>query len=168
MYKHAQRNATSWSETICEEHFRALNVNAIFVQNFKVTSVVNSKFHHWQVTKHLSFTSHPRYTFHNFNIIILNRPLTKLFLHLNSDTLSVHQSYRGAGKSLARPGRKEANVSVRMAWFSFGALPCRKRNLMTARVSCIRCADKSLARPGRKQANVSVRMAYTAKVKVSS
>ena len=27
-------------------------------------------------------------------------------------------------KSLARPGRKHANVSVRMAWISFGALPC--------------------------------------------
>jgi len=33
--------------------------------------------------------------------------------------------YRGAGKSLARPGRKQANASVRMAWISFGALPCR-------------------------------------------
>jgi len=33
--------------------------------------------------------------------------------------------YRGADKSLARPGRKQANVSVRMAWISFGALPCR-------------------------------------------
>ena len=30
----------------------------------------------------------------------------------------------GADKSLARSGRKEANVSVRMAWISFGALPC--------------------------------------------
>jgi len=29
---------------------------------------------------------------------------------------------RGADKSLARPGRNEANVSVRMAWISFGAL----------------------------------------------
>ena len=35
--------------------------------------------------------------------------------------------YRGADKSLARPGRKQANVSVRMAWISFGALPCRKK-----------------------------------------
>jgi len=36
--------------------------------------------------------------------------------------------YRGADKSLARPGRKQANVSVRMAWISFGALPCRKKS----------------------------------------
>jgi len=43
----------------------------------------------------------------------------------------------GADKSLARPGRKEANVSVRMAWISFGALPCRKQNLMTACVSML-------------------------------
>jgi len=31
---------------IYEEHFRALNVNAIFVQHFKVTSIVDSKLHH--------------------------------------------------------------------------------------------------------------------------
>ena len=36
-----------------------------------------------------------------------------------------YQYYRGADKSLARPGRKQANVSVRMAWIYFGALPCR-------------------------------------------
>jgi len=38
---------------------------------------------------------------------------------------------RGADKSLARPGRKQANVSVRMALISFGSLPCRgkKKNL---------------------------------------
>jgi len=42
--------------------------------------------------------------------------------------------YRGADKSLARPGRKQVNVSVRMAWTSFGALPCRKKKLKTARV----------------------------------
>ena len=35
--------------------------------------------------------------------------------------------YSGAGKSLALPGKKQANVSVRMAWISFGALPCRKK-----------------------------------------
>ena len=33
--------------------------------------------------------------------------------------------YRGADKSLARPGREQANVSVRMAWISFVALPYR-------------------------------------------
>ena len=44
--------------------------------------------------------------------------------------------YRDADRSLARPGRKEAYVSVRMAWISFGVLPCRKKkkNLTTARV----------------------------------
>ena len=35
--------------------------------------------------------------------------------------------YMGAAKSLARSGRKQANVSVRMAWISFGVLPCRKK-----------------------------------------
>jgi len=32
---------------------------------------------------------------------------------------------RGADKSLARPGKKQANVSVRMGWISFGVLLCR-------------------------------------------
>ena len=35
--------------------------------------------------------------------------------------------YRGANKSLARPGRKQANVSIRMTWNSFGALLCGGR-----------------------------------------
>ena len=41
---------------------------------------------------------------------------------------------RGADKSLDRPGRKQANVSVRMAWFP--SAPClqEKKYLMTARV----------------------------------
>jgi len=38
--------------------------------------------------------------------------------------------YKGADKSLARPGRKQANVSVRMAWISFGALPCKKKKTL--------------------------------------
>jgi len=48
-----------------------------------------------------------------------------------------YRLYRGVDKSLARPGRKQTNVSVRMAWISFGSLPCRKRNLMTARISIL-------------------------------
>ena len=50
----------------------------------------------------------------------------------------------GADKSLARPGRKQANVSVRMAWISFRSLPCRKRNLVTARVSMLLKSRPSL------------------------
>ena len=45
--------------------------------------------------------------------------------------------YTGADKSFVRPGRKKANVSVRIVWISFGALPSRKKNLMTARVSIL-------------------------------
>jgi len=45
---------------------------------------------------------------------------------------------RDTDKSLTRPGRKQANVSIRMAWISFGSLPCRKKkNLMTACVSML-------------------------------
>ena len=46
--------------------------------------------------------------------------------HFDAFHFMPHHLYRGADKSLARPGRKQANVSVRMAWISFGALPCRK------------------------------------------
>jgi len=54
--------------------------------------------------------------------------------------------YRDADKSLARPGRKQPNISVRMAWISFGALHCRgEKNLMTARVSMLLKLRASLA-----------------------
>jgi len=47
-----------------------------------------------------------------------------------SDTIhalkNAKRTYRGADKSLVRPERKQANVSVRMAWISFGALSCTK------------------------------------------
>ena len=50
-----------------------------------------------------------------------------LFNNYRQFLLSTVWIYKGADKSLARPGRKQANVSVRMAWISFGALPCRKK-----------------------------------------
>jgi len=50
----------------------------------------------------------------------------------------------GADKSLAQPGRKHADVSVRIVLISFGALPCRKKNLMTARVSMLLKSRASL------------------------
>jgi len=37
--------------------------------------------------------------------------------------------------TVAYDGACPPNVSFRMAWISFGALPCGKKNLMTARVS---------------------------------
>jgi len=53
-------------------------------------------------------------------------------------TTHVTNKCRGADKSVARPGRKQANVSVRMARISCGALLYRKiKNLMTARVSIL-------------------------------
>ena len=33
----------------------------------------------------------------------------------------------GADKSLARPGRKQVDVSVRITLISLGALPCKKK-----------------------------------------
>ena len=41
----------------------------------------------------------------------------------------VEQQYTGADKSLAPPARKQANVSVRMARISSGALPCSKKKI---------------------------------------
>jgi hypothetical protein len=59
---------------------------------------------------------------------------------------SLKETYRVADKSLAWPGRKQANVSVRMAWISFGALPFwgGGGNLMTARVSVLLKSRASL------------------------
>ena len=53
----------------------------------------------------------------------------------NYNSTHSHLQYRGIDKSLARPGRKPAKVSLRMAWISFGALPCKINTLMAARFS---------------------------------
>jgi len=55
-----------------------------------------------------------------------------------------NNNYSGADKSLARPGRKQANVSVRMASIYFGALPCREKNLITAGVAMLLKSRASL------------------------
>ena len=53
--------------------------------------------------------------------------------------------YRGADKSVAQPGRKQTNISVRIVWISFSTLPCRKKkNLMTARVLMVLKSCSSL------------------------
>jgi len=56
--------------------------------------------------------------------------------------------YKGTDKSLARPGRKQANVSVRREWISFGAFLCRGggggRELMTTRVTMLLKSRASL------------------------
>jgi len=65
--------------------------------------------------------------------------VARKFWRAASFPFGTHILYRIADKSLAQPGRKQANVSVRMAWISFGALPCKKtkKNLMTALVSML-------------------------------
>jgi len=77
----------------------------------------------------------------------------KLFYHPNGlcavylimlITLHISVTYRGADKFLARPGRTKANVSVRMARISIGALPCTNKILMTARVSVLLKSRTSL------------------------
>jgi len=61
----------------------------------------------------------------------------------------MHTCSRDADNSLARRGRKQASVSVRMAWISLGALSCKqKKNLMTARVSM--CWNHARLRHGSK------------------
>jgi len=65
--------------------------------------------------------------------------------HVAHDFILGRIFYRGADRSLAWPGRKQANVSVRMSWISFGALPCSgKKNLMTAHVSMLLKSHASL------------------------
>ena len=48
--------------------------------------------------------------------------------------------YRGADKSLARPGRKQSNVSVRITGISFGALPCKKKLDDSSRLNVVEIA----------------------------
>ena len=43
--------------------------------------------------------------------------------------LRILAEYRDADKSPARPGRKQDDISVRMSWISFSALPCRVEKL---------------------------------------
>jgi len=58
-----------------------------------------------------------------------------------SNRLSYHieiRYYRGADKSLARSGRKQVNVSARMALICFGALPCKeKKKLDSSRLDVV-------------------------------
>ena len=49
--------------------------------------------------------------------------------------------YRGADKSFARPGRKQANVSVRITWISFGAFLCRKKLDDSSRLDVVEIAS---------------------------
>ena len=75
-------------------------------------------------------------------LYLLLRHCWKLY-YMSQHIRCVLDYYKGADKSLARPGRKQAKVSVRMAWISFGALPCRKqKNMMTA---CVLMLLKSRA-----------------------
>ena len=52
----------------------------------------------------------------------------------------IYSRYGGADKSIARSGRKQANVSVRMAWISFGALPCMKKLDASSRLHVVEIA----------------------------
>jgi hypothetical protein len=53
--------------------------------------------------------------------------MVKIFLKRNASRKFIN--YRDADKSLARPGKKQANDSVRMAWISLGVLSCKKKKL---------------------------------------
>ena len=88
---------------------------------------------------------------------LIGRPRKKWHTYVvgNRFRLKINGIYRGADKFLSRTGRKQANVSVRMAWISYGVLPFREINLMTARVSMLlkSCASLTYFRacvlPGR-------------------
>ena len=70
-----------------------------------------------------------------------NRTVRKL----QSRQATFYILYRGADKSLARRGRKQANVSVRMAWISFGGLSRRKKKNPWRQVASRCCWNR--ARP---------------------
>jgi len=64
--------------------------------------------------------------------------MVKIFLKRNASRKFIN--YRDADKSLARPGRKQANDSVRMAWISFGDLSCKKKKLDSSRLDVVEIA----------------------------
>ena len=59
--------------------------------------------------------------------------------------LGCNTMYPGCCKDLARPGRKQANVSVRMACIFFSALPCGKKDVMTVCFSMLLKSRVSVA-----------------------
>jgi len=61
--------------------------------------------------------------------------------------------YRNADKSLARPGRKQTNISVRMEWISFGVLHFRKKKKTWWQLASRCCWNR--ARPWRASELVS-------------
>ena len=71
------------------------------------------------------------------------------------------ESYRGADKSLARPGRKQAtatedfDVHILFIIIIGGILVLFIYNKTSIKRNILRGADKSLARPGRKQATAT-------------
>ena len=50
---------------------------------------------------------------------------------------SPHLNWATQFLTVAYSGASSPNVSVRMVWISFGTLPCKKKNLMTAYVSTL-------------------------------
>ena len=123
----------SWAYTNFSQH----HTNFSQHHNAKTESKVQSVMSNWKtVILNLSILKH--YT--KLRVCSINYITPNLTAIADSSS----SSSRGADKSLARPGRKQANVSVRMAWISFGALPSRKRNLMTARVSILLKSRASL------------------------
>ena len=80
-----------------------------------------------------------------WQLVLIKWNVSQTRLH-SEEWIVPNAMYKGADKSLARPGRKQANVSVRIAWISFGALPCGggEENLMTARVSMLLKSRASL------------------------
>jgi len=70
--------------------------------------------------------------------LLFKRSIFTVIPKTKSHKVKYTSLYRGADKSLARPGRKHANISV-LECAEFPSAPCLagKKNLMTARVSML-------------------------------
>jgi len=91
-------------------------------ESYRVWYVSLSKIRHKNKPLHLSTNKWPDWRRNTEGHRRLDPPRCAL-----NKLPTVAYFYRGAAKSLPRPERKQANVSVRMAWISFGALPCREQ-----------------------------------------
>jgi len=86
----------------------------------------------WEHKKWNKIASDIKLVFYSSTITMMHGPINIRCLTL----------YGGADKSLARPGRKQANVSVRTALISVDILPCRKEKTWWS-LACRYCWNRT-------------------------
>ena len=114
-----------------------LAANRLAAQEGLCTMEEGSKYRVWtwdiviHALTHVSMLYTVSWEYRNSNFrrfkskILQNMPARFQVIRVAIESLGSY--YKGTDNTLALPGRKQSNVSVRMMWISFGALPCRKK-----------------------------------------